>query len=112
MTQQLFDTNVEMELTVYIGKNRHNNWELIDRANENDVWFHIVDQPSRHVILSLPDQITYKQISKQTLQHCARLCITKKTTALTTIMYTEIRYVIKAKEIGSVYTSHTRNICV
>ena len=44
----IYDNN---EYIIQIGKNKNENWELIDNASNTDIWFHIEDQPSCHVVL-------------------------------------------------------------
>jgi predicted ribosome quality control (RQC) complex YloA/Tae2 family protein len=40
-----------MEFTICIGKSAKENWKLIDDSMPNDIWFHLDDVPSSHVIL-------------------------------------------------------------
>jgi predicted ribosome quality control (RQC) complex YloA/Tae2 family protein len=50
MKTELFSFN-NTEYTIYIGQNKTENWELIDAADSTDIWFHISNHPSCHIIL-------------------------------------------------------------
>ena len=39
------------EYIIDIGKDKFENWELIDNSEPNDIWFHIEGSPSSHVFL-------------------------------------------------------------
>jgi len=62
-----------MEFTICIGKSAKENWKLIDDSMPNDIWFHLDDVPSSHVILKTSNH-NIKDFNKQTLIHCAKLC--------------------------------------
>jgi predicted ribosome quality control (RQC) complex YloA/Tae2 family protein len=101
----LYDNKLELSLNYYIGENAKENWELIDKSKQNDVWFHVKDHPSAHVVLDMPENTKIKEISKQSLIHCAAEC--KQHSKLSNnqklkIIYTEIKHVSKAEEVGSV----------
>ena len=36
-----------------IGKNKVDNWKILDDAHENDYWFHLENMPSAHVIVHI-----------------------------------------------------------
>lgn len=95
-----FQTNCEIQIKV--GKDAYNNWSLIDESKQNDIWFHVEDHPSAHVVISVPPK---SQISKQTIIHAASLC--KLNSKLSnnnkvTIIYTQIKNISKGKAIGSI----------
>lgn len=46
-----------------IGKNEKDNFNIIDMSGPNDLWFHLSDYPSCHVIAKLPENI-HKKILK------------------------------------------------
>ena len=109
--ETVHDTKCEMDLTIWIGQNAKDNWQIIDKANNYDIWFHLENFPSSHVILRLPDKDT--EINKQTLQSCAAICKANSKYAEhknISIIYTEIKNVIKGETVGSVYTKKTKTI--
>ena len=73
MKIELF-TNGSKEYTISIGKNKEENWQLIDASEPNDIWFHIDNQPSCHVVLKNDEQVKLKDIPRQVLKRAAYLC--------------------------------------
>ena len=109
---KIFDNLLNEELEIIMGKSAEENWKIIDDSHENDIWFHLDDYPSPHIILKTNNR-DIKLINKQTLIHCASLC--KEHSKYTnmkniSIIYTKIKNVKKADIIGSVFTSSTKII--
>lgn len=52
-------------LTFQIGKNAVENTELIHRADDMDVWFHIKGVPSAHLIFSNSDSLDLEYLRKR-----------------------------------------------
>ena len=50
MKTELFNYNNTI-YTIIIGKNKNENWAIIDDASGTDLWFHISEMPSCHVLL-------------------------------------------------------------
>jgi predicted ribosome quality control (RQC) complex YloA/Tae2 family protein len=93
------------EYEILIGKNRQENWELIDNANPADVWFHIADFPSCHVFLINKANARLGEIDRQILKRCACLCksnTSSKNAKKIDILYTSVENIHKGKEVGSV----------
>lgn len=112
-TLKVFDSKSSLELTIFVGENAQDNWDIIDKANKFDIWFHLDDKPSCHVILQLPDKQT--QVTGQTLVHCASLCkqySKHKNEKNIPVIYTEIQNLTKGKDVGSVTTKKTRKLIV
>ena len=89
--------------TILIGENKNENWQIIDESAKNDIWFHIENFPSCHVIFSAKDGYI---VSKKDIKYIANICKihTKKCSFLknTRVNYTEIKNIRKGHEIGSV----------
>ena len=110
--EQITD-NKDVTYTYWLGENAKDNWDIISKSDKNDIWFHLADYPSAHVILKIslldPPQ-TLKQISKQILIYCGSVCRTHSkfpsgsSKNKMKIVYTEVRNLKKGKEIGSVFT--------
>ena len=62
---------------VQLGKNEKGNVELLQNARAKDVWLHLKDQPSTHVIIRTDKQ----NLPIKVLQGAARLCVDFTTTA-------------------------------
>ncbi|MDR0666133.1 MAG: NFACT RNA binding domain-containing protein [Campylobacteraceae bacterium] len=56
---------------VMAGKNERGNEQLLKSAKKNDIWFHIKDMPSSHVILKTDKTA----VSQNLLEFCAKLCV-------------------------------------
>lgn len=109
-TFKIIDNNLESELDVFLGENAQDNWDIIDISSQNDIWFHLDDKPSPHVVLKIPDNLK-KKVHKQTILYCGMIC--KQYSKYDnhkniSIIYTEIKNVTKGKEIGSVFTKKTQ----
>lgn len=101
------------ELQIFIGQSAKENWEIIERANQYDIWFHLNAAPSCHVVLKLPS--SKSTVSKRTLDYCAMLCKENSKFASfkdVKVMYTVIKNVTKGDAIGSVYTKKTEILTV
>ncbi len=62
---------------VQLGKNEKGNIELLQSAKAKDVWLHLKDQPSTHVIITTDKQ----NLPMNVIQSAARLCVDFTTTA-------------------------------
>jgi len=107
---KVFDSCINKEFEIHIGKSAEENWKLIDDSSENDIWFHLDDLPSSHVVLKTND-IKIKEFNKATLIKCASLC--KENSKVSgqkniPVIYTLIKNVKKADTIGSVTTTSTK----
>ncbi|BCD68800.1 NFACT RNA binding domain-containing protein [Nitratiruptor sp. YY09-18] len=55
---------------VYIGKNKRGNVELLKKAKASDIWLHLKDLPSAHVIITTNKQ----NVPQDVLEQAAKLC--------------------------------------
>ena len=62
---------------VQLGKNEKGNVELLQNARAKDIWLHLKDQPSTHVIIKTDKQ----NLPMKVIQGAARLCVDFTTTA-------------------------------
>lgn len=58
---------------IYMGKDKHENEDLIRYGFPVDVWFHVDNLSSAHVYLRLPDGVSIDDIPEDTLEDCAQL---------------------------------------
>lgn len=61
------------EFTIYMGKDKYENEDLIKYGLPEDVWFHVDDLSSAHVYLRLKPGMTLDDISDDLLLDCASL---------------------------------------
>ncbi|AYV78224.1 MAG: protein of unknown function DUF814 [Edafosvirus sp.] len=112
LTFTIEDQKCEQEITIYIGQSAEENWKLIDDASQNDLWFHVAEHPSPHVIIKVPEKA---KVSPKTIKYAAVLCkqySKLKSMKKLSIMYTDIKHVTKADKVGSVTTSKTKFIVI
>ena len=62
---------------VQLGKNEKGNVELLKNARAKDVWLHMKDQPSTHVIITTDKQ----NLPEKIIKSAARLCVDFTTTS-------------------------------
>jgi predicted ribosome quality control (RQC) complex YloA/Tae2 family protein len=110
-TEIVFINALKREVTFYIGKNQNENFEVIDKGNEDDLWFHAADVSSCHVVCQLPPDIDKKML-RYIITTGAVLC-KNNTTKLKTmknvnIIYTKISNVVKTDVPGCVVTKDTK----
>ena len=97
--------------TIHSGKSAKGNDKLLDECSPNDIWFHVADAPSSHIILSNPTNLAINKIPRQVIKRCA--CICKASAKLSTkcaIIYTERANVEKTEVLGRVTTANVRTI--
>lgn len=98
-----------------IGKSSQENHDIIDKANPYDLWFHVSNYPSCHVICKLEDikydKKMFNKIVKQGALCCKQYCKFKNVQDLT-IIYTRIKNVIKTNIPGQVTTEHIKYISI
>jgi predicted ribosome quality control (RQC) complex YloA/Tae2 family protein len=108
----------ERNFIISIGRNAKENWDLIDKADDFDLWFHIEDMPSAHVVVQeiLNKEVKYESnkyfgYPKEIIIKCCLYCkIQTKVSKKTSIIYTSISNISKGKEVGSVITKNTQSI--
>jgi predicted ribosome quality control (RQC) complex YloA/Tae2 family protein len=101
-------THSSKEYMISIGKNKEENWQLIDASQPNDIWFHIDNQPSCHVILKNEQQVKLRDIPRQVLKRAAYLCKTNsaaKTQPKCDVIYALISSITKTNVVGQVTVS-------
>ena len=89
-----------------IGENASDNFDVIDQAKPNDIWIHLHQSASCHVIATLPPDKEYdkKHLHKIIVQGCM-LCKQNSKCASAKklpIMYTHIKNVEKTEKVGCV----------
>lgn len=97
------------------GKNAKNNTLIVTEADENDLWFHVADMPSSHIIAKIHDLELTKDQYKSIVKRGAK--ITKMTSkyssnTLLNIAYTEIKNVQVTTTPGLVTLIEHKNIVV
>ena len=103
------------EITFYIGQNQSENFDIIDRGIEDDLWFHASDISSCHVVANIPKDILKKEI-RYIIKVGALLCKmnTNKLKSLKNveIIYTQIKNIEKTNVSGCVITKNHKQIVI
>ncbi len=91
------------DYTIHYGRNAPENWAILEGAEKEDLWFHLDEFPSAHVILEVHKDI--QEIDKDVIEYCCKLCV-KRTPKVNSVkvkvIYTEVRYLRKGKSVGEV----------
>lgn len=104
-----------IDILFYIGQNKNENFEIIDMANENDLWFHASGTSSCHVIASIPLDIDKNLLNKIIIQGSLLCKINTnklKNINNVNICYTQIKNITKTNIIGMVNTKNTKIISI
>lgn len=114
MKTELFNFK-NIEYTIYIGQNKTENWELIDSSEKCDIWFHISNYPSCHVVLKNTEDIKIKDIPRQVIKRAAYLCKINSSTIIKSmkkceVIYTLISEVLKTEIVGQVSVTNHKTI--
>lgn len=113
-----YDNKLNIDLTITVGQNAQENWNIIDNSSDFDIWFHLGNNmPSPHVVISVPDKKKIKQLSNNTIKYAASLCKMHSSKQYCNlhnlpVIYTNIKNVKKATKVGAVYTSYVQHITI
>lgn len=103
-------------VTFYIGTSQQENHDVISLGKATDLWFHLADMSSAHVVAVLPTiKITRKQRGN-IIRRGAYLCkmYTTKAASISSVSvtYSAIQYVTKTDTPGSVVVREAHEITV
>jgi predicted ribosome quality control (RQC) complex YloA/Tae2 family protein len=116
MSKMVYINSLGNSIEYSIGKNAQHNFDIIDRADEHDIWFHINGDSSCHVIAHLPtDILLSKKQLKQIITQGAVICKSNsrhKSGKNIPIVYTHIKHVKKTDTIGTVTTENAKVISI
>ena len=102
-------------VTYYVGRTQQENHDVIDLGAPTDLWFHLADTSSCHVVAVVPEKLTRKARGK-IIKQGALLC--KQWTAKATsqhdvrVTYAPISAVQKEEIPGSVTVTNASTITV
>ena len=89
----------ESNIIIQVGENAKDNWDILDKANQNYIWLHLKNLTSPYVIINHPDP------PKNILNYAASLCkFHSKYNNLkkVNVIYTQIKNLKKTDKEGSV----------
>lgn len=114
-TVQIFISKINETITFTVGANAQENFDIIDAAEETDLWFHVDGEPSCHVVASIPNSKKYNHkevayIAKQGACVCKQYSKYASQKKLP-IIYSKIIDITKSPtQIGTVITNSNAKI--
>lgn len=114
-TEEIYIPKIKLNIKFLIGKNANDNFAIIDQSNENDLWFHISDAPSCHVIACIHEHNINKKDLRYVIKQGSVICKKHskyKSKQNVEIVYTRIKNVHKTDIPGSVITSSLSLLCI
>lgn len=89
--------NLPMDF-IKIGKNKKDNWKLVQEADPDDLWFHVEGYPSTHILL---DYNAPKNLIKICAQTCKQRSKAKKEKNVS-VVYTKVSNITLGRHEGEV----------
>lgn len=112
----IFIPSILKDIPYSIGKNAEHNSEIISLSSSNDLWFHLDNSPSAHVILHIPDGILLNKKNKHKIVvQGALLCkanSSKKSDKNVSVCYAFIKHVHLTDIPGQVILSEKKTIII
>ena len=111
---QIYISNINKTINFKSGSNSKDNFFIIDSSKPTDLWFHIADYPSAHVIAEITDDIGKKEL-KYIIKRGAIICkqISKYSNQKNLeITYTQISNITKTNILGTVNITNQKNIII
>ena len=85
-----------------LGRNAIENFKLIDDSHPEDWWFHIDGFPSGHCVVSSLENLIINKEIKKTAGALVKSYSKYKDLKKVKIVFTQIKYIVKTKNIGEV----------
>jgi len=114
-TEEMFIQGLNQEITFYVGKSAQGNFDIIDNAKEDDLWFHLDNEASCHVIASIPETVDRKNIRyivKQGAILCKQNSILKNSKIKTDIIYARVKNIEKTFIPGRVVVKEGKIVSI
>lgn len=106
---------IKTDIVFRIGQNAAENFDIIDASSQTDLWCHISDAPSCHVVASLSDHpYDKKQLHKIAIQG-AMLCKQNskfRSDKNVAVVYCRIADLEKLETVGSVHLHRSKTIVI
>ena len=104
------------DIEYIIGQHAIDNFQIIDDSKEDDIWFHINNESSGHVIASIPDNIKFsKKQNRQIITQGALVCKENskyKSQRNLEVVYAYVKNVEKTNIPGKVTITNSKIISV
>jgi len=97
------------DYTVIIGENAKENDELVKESAPNDIWLHLENMSSAHIVIKTEDKEPPKRVINMAASLFSRYCC-KKVTGRYNVIWTEIKNVKTTNTVGCVVPKKIRTI--
>ena len=97
---------------ILVGKSDQNNWDIIDKSSQNDIWFHVDNQSSCHVIIQTDGNL---KVERNVIKEAASLCKNgskARNSRKVPIIFTLVKNIKKGDKPGSVTARKTQTIVI
>lgn len=116
-TKNLFIPKLSQEITFLIGSNAQDNVNIITSSKPTDIWFHVADYPSAHVVAQIPESLALEpnKILLPIITQGAVICkqVSKYASKpKLSITYTKILNVHPTDKVGTVNLSSSKEIII
>jgi len=116
-TETIYIRGLNREIIFHIGKNKVDNFDVIDKGCMNDIWFHSKDVSSCHIVGEIPEDIqSNKKMLNYIIKMGALLCKQNtnklKRQQKVEIVYTNCKNIIKTDIPGRVIKENLKSIII
>lgn len=107
--------NIIPIIRYYIGRNKEDNFNIIDLACPNDIWIHAFQIASAHIIISIPNDSKFSKkqlriIIKKGVDFCKQYTNKIYNKKKVEFIYTKVKNIVKTEKIGEVKVSSEKKI--
>lgn len=103
-SQEFFETFWIENHKVILGKSEKGNVEILNKSKSNDLWIHMKDRPSAHVVIITDRREVKENIIREAGKLCLRFSVSEKGAYL--LDYTQRRYVRIQSGSNVLYTNY------
>jgi predicted ribosome quality control (RQC) complex YloA/Tae2 family protein len=105
---------LDTTITYHVGQNALDNFNILDKARLDDIWFHLENTSSGHIICKINEEYNKKELKYITVQG-AVLCkqySKRKSDKKVNIIYTRVKNVTKTNILGQVKIDNFKSITI
>ena len=100
--KEVFFNRLGISVTYWIGQDAKDNFDILDQASSSDLWFHVYNEPSCHVIAHLPGQLDRDDLQCIRTRGAVICREHSKKSSSTKIMCAKVEDLTKGTRVGQV----------